>query len=216
MSICGYIDHTLLSPDATKNDVERVVNEAKENNFCSVMVNPVWVEFVSSKLKGSKVKTATVIGFPLGANTTTVKEFELENAIQNGADELDMVMNIGMFKAGNYSYVGNEINRLVKLAHGSKRILKVIIETSFLTDVEKAKAAKLVSNNGADYVKTSTGFSSSGAKASDVAILKDNVGNGTLVKASGGIHTYDDAMNMIKNGASRLGTSQSVAIVDNK
>ncbi|WP_125589182.1 deoxyribose-phosphate aldolase [Companilactobacillus jidongensis] len=212
----SFIDHTLLKPDATKTDVENMINEAKEYKFCSVMVNPFWVEYVSSQLKDTNVKTATVIGFPLGANTTTVKEFELENAIQNGADELDMVMNIGMFKAGNYTYVGNEIKTLARLAHGSKRILKVIIETSFLTDEEKAKAAEIVSNNGADFVKTSTGFSSKGASAHDVAILKKNVGPNTLVKASGGIHSYTEAMEMIKNGASRLGTSQSISIVNKK
>nr|WP_225426037.1 deoxyribose-phosphate aldolase [Lactiplantibacillus mudanjiangensis] len=211
--LSDYIDHTLLAPTATKAEIKQVVAAAQKYKFHAVMVNPCWVKYVHSLLTGSSIKTATVIGFPLGANTMTVKELEAENAIQNGADELDMVMNIGRFKSGDQAYVGDEIERLKLIAHSQHRILKVIIETALLTDEEKQAAAQLVSAKGADFIKTSTGFSTGGATVKDVALLKKYVTSKTLVKASGGIHNRQEAMAMIDSGADRLGTSQSVAIV---
>jgi len=211
--LSDYIDHTLLAPTTTKEEIKQVVMDAQKYEFHSVMVNPCWVKDVHSLLADSPIKTATVIGFPLGANTTTVKELEAENAIQNGADELDMVMNIGMFKSGDKDYVGEEIERIKLIAHSHHKILKVIIETSLLTDEEKKAAAQLVSAKGADFIKTSTGFSTGGATVKDVALLKKYVTGKTLVKASGGIHNRQEAIAMIDNGAARLGTSQSVTIV---
>ncbi|MFC6180588.1 deoxyribose-phosphate aldolase [Lactiplantibacillus daowaiensis] len=211
--LSDYIDHTLLSPTATKAEIKQVVMDAQKFEFHSVMVNPCWVKYVHALLNGLPIKTATVIGFPLGANTMAVKVSEAEDAIQNGADELDMVMNIGMFKSGDEDYVGEEIERIKLIAHRQHRILKVIIETALLTDEEKKAAARLVSARGADFIKTSTGFSTGGATIKDVALLKKYVTGTTLVKASGGIHNRQEAMAMIDNGADRLGTSQSVAIV---
>ncbi|MBU9789981.1 deoxyribose-phosphate aldolase [Lentilactobacillus sp. IMAU92037] len=208
-----YIDHTLLKPEATQEDVDRVVKEAIDNDFYSVMINPYWVSHVHNLLAATNVKTATVIGFPLGANTTNIKVAEANQAIEDGADEVDMVMNIGEFKGGNYQAVQEDIQSVVTAAHKRNTLIKVIIENALLTDDEIAKASDIVANTGADFVKTSTGFSTSGAKAHDVAIMKKAVGDRIKVKAAGGIHSAEDAENMIKAGASRLGTSASLKII---
>lgn len=208
-----YIDHTLLKPEATEQDVDRVVKEAIEHHFYSVMINPYWVSHVHSLLTNTNVKTATVIGFPLGANTTNIKIAETDQAIKDGADEVDMVMNIGEFKGGNYKAVQNDIESVVTAAHKQNTLIKVIIETALLTDDEIAKASEIVANAGADFVKTSTGFSTSGAKAHDVAIMKHTVGDRIEVKAAGGIHSAQDVENMINAGATRLGTSASIEII---
>lgn len=212
-TFCKMIDHTNLSPDSDESKINETIKQAKKYHFGSVMVNPIWVKHVHNELEDTDIKTATVIGFPLGANTLSVKEYELENAMKNGADELDVVMNIGMFKSKKYDYVENELIKLVNLGHQSNKIVKVIIETCLLTDDEKKKATQLVSNAKADFVKTSTGFSTSGAKEHDVKILKKYAGSKTMVKASGGIHSLKDAKAMIDSGATRLGVSGSVPIV---
>ncbi|MTV82838.1 deoxyribose-phosphate aldolase [Secundilactobacillus folii] len=213
MDLNKYIDHTLLAPDATRTDVDRVVKEAIENKFVSVMINPYWVSYVHEKLSGTGVKTATVIGFPLGANTTSIKVAEAKEAIKNGADEIDMVMNIGEFKSQNYEAVENDIKAVVEVGHDNNRIVKVIIENALLTSDETAKASKLVSDANADFVKTSTGFSISGAKVEDVKIMKQAVDDHTQVKAAGGIHSAEEAQAMIDAGATRLGTSASMKII---
>lgn len=213
MEFNRYIDHTLLKPEATEAQVDRIVREAIENHFVSVMVNPYWVVKVHTLLKNSGVKTATVIGFPLGANTTFIKLAEAKRAIEDGADELDMVLNIGEFKAGNTEMVEGEIEQLVQLAHDNQRLLKVIIETALLTDDEIVSASKIVSRTGADFIKTSTGFSTAGATVHDVALMAKNVSGDTAVKASGGIHSAAEAEEMINAGATRLGVSASMKII---
>ena len=213
MEFNRYIDHTLLKPEATEAQVDRIVREAIENHFVSVMVNPYWVVKVHTLLKNSGVKTATVIGFPLGANTTFIKLAEAKRAIEDGADELDMVLNIGEFKAGNTEMVEGEIEQLVQLAHDNRRLLKVIIETALLTDDEIVSASKIVSRTGADFIKTSTGFSTAGATVHDVALMAKNVSGDTAVKASGGIHSAAEAEEMINAGATRLGVSASMKII---
>jgi deoxyribose-phosphate aldolase len=213
MKIAKYLDHTLLKPEATKAEITKVAKEAIEYDFASVMVNPYWVATVHDLLKGTKVKTATVIGFPLGANTTAIKVAEAEQAIQDGAEEIDMVINIGELKAGNLAAVEQDIAAVVAVGHKHDDIVKVIIETALLTDEEKVTVSRIIMAAKADFVKTSTGFSTSGANANDVKLLKETVGNTIQVKASGGIHTKAEAQAMIDAGASRLGTSASIAIV---
>ncbi|WP_203651172.1 deoxyribose-phosphate aldolase [Secundilactobacillus yichangensis] len=213
MNLNEYIDHTLLAPEATKTDVDRVITEAIDNKFVSVMINPYWVSYVHEKVNGTNVKTATVIGFPLGANTTAIKVAEAKDAIANGADEIDMVMNIGEFKGQNYDAVEDDIKAVVKAGHDKNKIVKVIIENALLTPEETAKASEIVADAKADFVKTSTGFSTSGAKVEDVKIMKKAVGDRIAVKAAGGIHTADDAKAMIDAGATRLGTSASMKII---
>ena len=211
MNIAKYIDHTVLKPIAQRKDIEQLCKEAKEYNFASVCVNPCWVSYASNLLKGSSVKVCTVIGFPLGANDSGVKAFEAKTAIEQGAEEVDMVINIGALKAGEYDIVRNDIEAVRKASQG--KILKVIIETSYLTDEEKQKVCKICADVGADFVKTSTGFSSSGATAQDVALMAKAAGEKVKVKASGGIRTREDALKMIEAGASRLGTSSGIKIV---
>ena len=211
MNIAKYIDHTVLKPIAQRKDIEQLCKEAKEYNFASVCVNPCWVSYASTLLKGSSVKVCTVIGFPLGANDSGVKAFEAKTAIEQGAEEVDMVINIGALKAGEYDIVRNDIEAVRKASQG--KILKVIIETSYLTDEEKQKVCKICADVGADFVKTSTGFSSSGATAQDVALMAKAAGEKVKVKASGGIRTREDALKMIEAGASRLGTSSGIKIV---
>jgi deoxyribose-phosphate aldolase len=213
MKIAKYLDHTLLKPEATKADITKVAKEAIEYDFASVMVNPYWVATVHDLLKGTKVKTATVIGFPLGANTTAIKVAEAEQAIKDGAEEIDMVINIGELKAGNLAAVEQDIAAVVAVGHKHDDIVKVIIETALLTDEEKVTVSQIIMAAKADFVKTSTGFSTSGANVNDVKLLKETVGNTIQVKASGGIHTKAEAQAMIDAGASRLGTSASIAIV---
>ena len=211
MNIASYIDHTLLKPIATREDIKKLCEEAKEYNFASVCVNPCWVSYASKLLAGSAVKVCTVIGFPLGANDSSVKAFETKTAIEQGAGEVDMVINIGALKAADYETVKNDIEAVRKASAG--KILKVIIETSYLTDEEKQKVCEICAACGVDFVKTSTGFSSNGATEHDVALMAKAAGEKVRVKASGGIRTREDALKMIKAGASRLGTSAGIKIV---
>lgn len=211
--VASIIDHTILKPEATEQDVIKLCAEAKKYGFASICINPCHVKLVREELKGSNVKTCTVIGFPLGANTSAVKAFETKTAIEDGAEEVDMVINVGMLKAGNTDYVKGDIEAVVKAAAG-KALVKVIIEACLLTDEEKSVVSKLSKMAGADFVKTSTGFSKWGAKAEDVRIMRAAVGNELGVKASGGIHTFEEAAEMIEAGASRLGTSASIKIVE--
>lgn len=213
MTLNEYIDHTILKPEATQSDIDKILQEAKENSFYSVMVNPYWVGYVSEKLKNSEVKTACVIGFPLGANTTNTKVYEAQDAITNGAEELDMVINIGEFKAGNDDIVKDDIESIINVGHRADKLVKVIIETALLTEDEIVRASKLVASTGADFVKTSTGFSKRGASVNDVTLMKKSVSGNTKVKASGGIHTKAEAEAMITAGAERLGVSSSMAII---
>lgn len=213
MSFNRKIDHTILKADAKEADVKKVINEAKKHQFYSVCVNPTWVKLASELLLKEPVAVCTVIGFPLGANTTEVKAFETQDAIANGADEVDMVINIGQLKAGNEAFVKQDIAAVVKEAK-DKALVKVIIETSLLTNDEIVTASRLAREAGADFVKTSTGFSAGGAKVEDVALMRATVGPEMGVKASGGIHTAKEAQAMIDAGATRLGTSASIAITE--
>lgn len=212
MELNRLIDHTLLKPESTKADIQKIVDEAIEHHFATVMVNPYWIPYVKPQLEGTDVLAACVIGFPLGANTKAVKVFETKDAIENGADEIDMVLNIGELKGGNDDYVIEEI-RAVKEACGT-HCLKVIIETCLLTEEEKRRATRDVVAAGADYVKTSTGFSTAGATVEDVKILKEETeGSTTLVKAAGGVRTHDDLVAMVEAGASRIGTSKGTQLL---
>lgn len=205
-------DHTILKPDATKAEVIQVCNEAKEYQFASVCVNQYHTGLVAEQLKDSGVKVCTVIGFPLGAVVTSVKVFETSEAVKDGADEIDMVINIGALKDKEYDIVREDI-RSVKQACRSA-ILKVIIETCLLTNEEKEQACRLSVEAGADFVKTSTGFSKGGATTDDVALMRRTVGDAAMVKASGGIRDSVTAKDMIQAGADRLGTSATIAIVN--
>lgn len=211
--LAGMIDHTLLKPDATPVQVARLCAEALEFGFATVCVNPVHVPLCREQLKGSRVLPCTVIGFPLGANTPAAKSYEAEDALQAGARELDMVLNIGRLKAGETGRVQDEIAALAHLSHTAGASLKVIIETCLLTNTEKELACQLAQAAGADFVKTSTGFSSGGATAEDIALMRRVVGPQMGVKASGGIRTLADALKMIEAGANRIGASASVAIL---
>ncbi|HEM5988159.1 TPA: deoxyribose-phosphate aldolase [Streptococcus suis] len=211
MKLNKFIDHTVLKPETTKEQVAKVLEEAKEYDFASVCINPTWVSFAAEGLKGTDVKVCTVIGFPLGANTSAVKAFETKDAIENGADEIDMVINIGALKDKNYDLVLEDIKAVVE-ASGDK-LVKVIIETCLLTDEEKVKACELSKEAGADFVKTSTGFSTGGATVADVALMRKTVGPDMGVKASGGARSYEDAIAFIEAGASRIGASSGVAIM---
>lgn len=205
------IDHTLLKQDATPEQIMQLCKEAADYHFMSVCVNPAYVPLAASLLKESDVKVCTVIGFPLGMNLTKTKVDEASFAIKSGADEIDMVINVGMLKAGNDEYVQEEI-RLLKEEAGS-RVLKVIIETCLLTDEEKARACLLAKNAGADFVKTSTGFSTGGATVHDVELMRKTVGESMGVKASGGVRTHEDLLAMVKAGANRIGTSNGTKII---
>lgn len=211
MNFNKYFDHTILSPDATKEMVEKVCKEALVHDFASVCVNQTHTKLVADLLGGSNVKVCTVVGFPLGASNTEVKVFETKEAIADGATEIDMVINIGALKDKNYDLVLEDI-RKIKEACGDI-VLKVILETCLLTDEEKIKACQLSVEAGADFVKTSTGFSKAGATVEDVALMKKTVSNKAQVKASGGIRDYETAKKMIAAGADRLGTSATVNIV---
>ncbi|WP_338207577.1 deoxyribose-phosphate aldolase [Lactiplantibacillus paraxiangfangensis] len=213
MTLNHYLDHTLLNPEATEAQIDRVTKEALDNHFFSVMVNPYWVSHVHTQLAGSDVKTACVIGFPLGANTTAIKVAESKQAIQDGVDELDMVMNIGEFKSGHMEIVQKDIEAVVETGHQAGKLVKVIIETALLTDDEISQASGIVAKGGADFVKTSTGFSKRGAAVHDVELMKAAVGDRIKVKASGGIHSAEEAQAMIDAGASRLGVSASMKII---
>lgn len=211
-NITGIIDHTLLKADATEEQVTVLAQEAKEYSFASVCVNPTWVKKAAELLKDApEVKVCTVIGFPLGATTSAVKAFETTNAIENGADEVDMVINIGALKDKNYDLVKSDIQAVVDAAKG-KALVKVIIETALLTDEEKATVSELAVKAGADFVKTSTGFSTGGATVEDVALMRKTVGPDVGVKASGGVRGLEDAKAMIEAGATRIGASSGVSI----
>ncbi|MEX5279537.1 deoxyribose-phosphate aldolase [Lactococcus petauri] len=212
MKINQYIDHTILKADATQEKVQAIIDEAKKYEFASVCINPTWVAFAAEQLKDEVSKVCTVIGFPLGANTSEVKAFEATDAIKKGADEVDMVINIGAAKDGKWDLVESDIAAVNAVKDG--RILKVIIETSLLTDEEQVKACQAAQRAGADFVKTSTGFSTAGAKVEDVKLMRETVGPDMGVKASGGIRNLEDAKAMIEAGANRLGCSSGVAIME--
>lgn len=213
--IARMIDHTLLKPEATEEQIRTVCEEARNYNFASVCVNPGQVALVSELLKGSQVKVCTVIGFPLGANTSAVKAFETSEAIKEGAQEVDMVINIGKLKDKNYEYVKSDIEAVVNAAKG-KALTKVILETCLLTDEEKVIACKLSKEAGADFVKTSTGFSKGGSTPEDIRLMRETVGPNMGVKASGGVRNNADAMAVIEAGASRIGASASIAICEGR
>lgn len=210
-TLAANIDHTILKADATEQQVIDCCRQARENKFASVCINPVHVPLAAAQLAGSAVKVCTVIGFPLGANSSEVKAFEASVAVRDGAEEIDMVINIGALKDGKYDFVENDIRGVVKAS--GKAIVKVIIETCYLTDEEKVKACKLAVKAGAKFVKTSTGFGPVGATAGDVALMRATVGKDIGVKAAGGIRTLKDAADMLKAGASRLGTSSGIKII---
>lgn len=212
-NVARMIDHTLLKQDTTPDEIKKLCDEAKTYEFASVCINPCYVTMCRDLLKGTRVKVCTVIGFPLGSNTTEIKRAEAEQALKNGAQEIDMVINIGMLKQGNHQYVFDDINQVVLAAKKYNAICKVIIETALLTDEEKIKACLISEEAKADFVKTSTGFSKGGATAGDVALMKYVVGSAVGVKASGGIRTAEDAKLMIESGADRIGASASVKIV---
>lgn len=213
MKIEKLIDHTLLKPQSTEEQVKKICAEAKKYNFASVCVNPYYTSFVSKELKGTDVKTCVVIGFPLGANTKEVKAFEAKQSIENGAKEVDMVINIGALKDKKYDVVKEDIKAVVDAAKGKAHV-KVIIETCLLTDEEKVKACSISKEVGADFVKTSTGFSTGGAKKEDVALMRKTVGENMGVKASGGIHSYEETMEMVEAGATRIGASAGIKIIE--
>jgi deoxyribose-phosphate aldolase len=211
--IAALIDHTLLKPEASRGDVARLCVEALQHRFASVCVNPVFTSQVSEALRDSPVKTCTVVGFPLGANLSSTKVYEAQMALDDGAQEIDMVIHVGGLKAREDAAIRSELESLVAVCRQRKSILKVILETSLLNDVEKERACNLVRHAGADFVKTSTGFSSSGATAADVALMRRIVGPHMGVKASGGIRTLSDVLKMVDAGATRIGTSNGVTIM---
>ncbi|KOP66408.1 deoxyribose-phosphate aldolase [Paenibacillus solani] len=213
MNIAGMIDHTLLKADATQAEIKKITDEAKKYEFASVCVNPTWVSYCAEQLAGTNVKVCTVIGFPLGATTSAVKAFEAKDAIANGATEVDMVINIGALKDRNDELVLKDIQAVVDAAKG-KALVKVIIETSLLTEEEKVRASKLSVQAGADFVKTSTGFSTGGATPEDVALMRQTVGESVGVKASGGVRSKEDMDRMIEAGATRIGASSGVKIME--
>lgn len=211
--ISKYIDHTILNADATKDEVEKVCSEAKEYDFKTVCINPTWVDYAVNLLKGTDVGVTTVIGFPLGANTPETKAAEALQAVEKGAADIDMVINIGALKNEEYSTVLKDIQAVVDAVAG-KAIVKVIIETALLTKTEKIRACELAKQAGADFVKTSTGFSTGGATLDDVQLMRATVGPDMGVKASGGVRSYEDALAMIEAGATRIGASSGIAIVE--
>ena len=214
MKLNKFIDHTLLKADASKAQIKKLCEEAKEYDFKTVCINPSWIEFAINELKGSDVGVCTVIGFPLGAMTTEAKSFEAADAIEKGASEIDMVLHIGKLKDGDYEYIVKDI-KAVKDACGEIP-LKVIIETCLLTDEEKAIASKACIGAGADFVKTSTGFSTSGATIEDVVLIKEIVGDKAKIKAAGGVRSYEDLLAMVDAGADRIGTSSGVKLLEGK
>ena len=213
-ALARCIDHTLLKPEATAADIRKLCGEARQYGFASVCVNPYWVGLAAAELAGSPVKVCTVVGFPLGANATAIKVAETEAAIRVGAQEIDMVINIGELRGGNHDAVRQDIQAVVQAAHRGGAIVKVILEAALLDDGQKAAAAQLARGAGAEFVKTSTGFGPHGATVQDVALLRQTVGAGMGVKASGGIRTLDDLKKMAAAGATRIGASSSVGIIE--
>jgi deoxyribose-phosphate aldolase len=216
LDLAGYIDHTLLKPEATADDIDLLADEASDYGFASVCVNPTWVKRASERLRGSDVKVASVIGFPLGATTPEIKAMETRRALRDGAREVDMVINVGALKSGDYDLVRSDIEKVVDSAHEGGAIVKVILETSLLTDEEKVIASALARGAKADYVKTSTGFTGAGATVYDVALMRETVGPEMGIKASGGVRTAEDVEDMIAAGATRIGASAGVQIVSGK
>jgi deoxyribose-phosphate aldolase len=214
LAIARMIDHTLLRPEATAAEIRKVCQEARLYGFASVCVNPCWVRLVAQELAGSTVKVCSVIGFPLGANMMAIKVSETEAALRAGAQEIDMVLNIGELRAGNHNAVGDEIRAVVNAAHAAGAIVKVILETGLLDDHQKIVACNLAKTAGADFVKTSTGFGPGGATVHDVELMRKTVGPEMGVKASGGIRTLEDLKKMVAAGATRIGASASVKIVE--
>lgn len=212
-NIARFIDHTLLKPEATAAQIETLCQEAKENHFASVCVNPPFVKQCAELLRGTDVLVCTVIGFPLGAHTTATKVFETQDAIANGAKEIDMVIHVGALKAKQDALVRDDICAVVDVSHRQNAIVKVIIECALLTDDEKVRACELAKEAGADFVKTSTGFSTGGATVANVALMRKTVGDKMGVKAAGGIKNLEQALAMIDAGATRIGASAGVAIV---
>ena len=213
-NIAALIDHTILKPEATRNDVVKICREAREYRFASVCVNPYWVPLVKAELSGSPVKVCTVVGFPLGATSTEAKVAETAAALRAGAEEIDMVINVGALRSGDTDAVKNDIQAVVRVAHEAGAIVKVILETALLDDTQKTVASQICKAAGADFVKTSTGFSTSGATAHDIALMRAAVGPNLGVKASGGIRTLQDVQAMTAAGATRIGASASVKIVE--
>jgi deoxyribose-phosphate aldolase len=213
ISLARMIDHTLLKPDVTSDKIAQLCFEARKYHFASVCVNPTHVKLCADLLRGSDVKVCTVIGFPLGATSTEVKVFETQNALDNGATEIDMVLNIGALKAGENELVARDIRGVVETSHKAGALTKVIIETALLSDEEKVVACLLAKEAGADYVKTSTGFSGGGATVHDIALMRRTVGPNIGVKASGGIHTHEEAEALVAAGATRIGASAGVKII---
>lgn len=211
-TVAGMIDHTLLKPQASESQIAKICEEAEKHQFASVCVNPCYVKQCAQALKNSGVNVCTVIGFPLGAATTACKAFETKDAVENGAEEIDMVVNVGMIKSGKWDEVKSDIRAVVEAADG--KTVKVIIETCLLTDEEKVKVCLTAKEAGADFVKTSTGFSTGGATPEDVALMRRTVGPDMGVKASGGIHTAEEAIACIRAGATRLGVSAGIAVVN--
>ena len=214
MKINQYIDHTLLKPESRQDQIDKLIREAKTYNFASVCINPTWVSYAAKALEGTDIKVCTVIGFPLGATTSAVKAFETKDAISHGADEVDMVINIGQAKSGHFAFVEEDIRAVVEASGG--KLVKVIIETCLLTDKEKIKACQAAVAAGADFVKTSTGFSIAGAKLEDVRLMRQTVGPDVGVKAAGGTRSLEDAQAFIEAGATRIGTSAGVTIMEGK
>lgn len=212
--LAGYIDHTLLKPDATRSHIEKLCKEARHYAFASVCVNPTWAALCAELLRGTAVKVCTVVGFPLGATLPAVKAFETSECIRQGAGEVDMVINIGALKSGDEGLVEEDIRGVVGVAHSAGALVKVIIETTLLTDAEKGTACRLAKVAGANFVKTSTGFAGGGATVEDVALMRQIVGPDMGVKAAGGIRTYADALRMIEAGANRIGASAGAAIME--
>lgn len=210
--LAQFIDHTMLKPDAQAGAIDQLCREAVEHQFKSVCVNSSWVSYAARKLQGTRILVCSVVGFPLGAMTSRSKAFETREAIEHGASEIDMVLAIGRLKQGDYAYVEEDI-RAVRRAARNTTVLKVIIETSMLTQEEKVMACQLAKKAGADFVKTSTGFGGGGAKVEDIALMKQVVGDHVEVKASGGIRTYAEALDMIGAGASRIGTGSGIALM---
>jgi deoxyribose-phosphate aldolase len=213
-SVAALIDHTLLRPEATAPDIRKVCTEARQYGFAAVCVNPYWVPLAVVEIGGSQVKACTVIGFPLGANATSIKVAEAMEAVRAGAREIDMVLNVGELRGGNGDGVLHDIRAVVEAAHDGGAIVKVILETALLTDEQKIASCGLAKDAGAEFVKTSTGFGASGATAEDVALMRRAVGSGMGVKASGGIRTLEDLQKMVAAGATRIGSSNSVKIIE--
>jgi deoxyribose-phosphate aldolase len=213
-AIAALIDHTILKPEATRDDVVKICREARQYGFASVCVNPYWVPLVRAELAGSAVKVCTVVGFPLGATSTEAKVAETAVAVRVGATEIDMVINIGALRSGDPDTVRQDILQVVRTAHEAGAIVKVILETALLDDAQKATACALAKQAGADFVKTSTGFSTSGATAHDVALMREVVGPEMGIKAAGGIRTLNDLRAMTAAGATRIGASASIKIVE--